>query len=183
MFILFRREDVLDLLQKNGFLIVLLTLVPLLLAAITSSAGKSIGNMTPWEPSKIPFLIGFAAILSVLYKNLARTYWGVAACKRCYSACFYGDFAVCSVFRFEGFRANDGFQFGLCDALSDRRPPFAAKICAGRKRCFARQHFGRRRVAGKNAGKNSASADACRAGQKSFARPNSAAISSLARRI
>ena len=80
-FILFRRDDVLDILQKNGFLIVLLTLVPLLLAAITSRAGKSIGNMTPWEPSKIPFLIGFAAILSVLYKNLARTYWGVPRAK------------------------------------------------------------------------------------------------------
>ncbi len=80
-FILFRRDDVLDILQRNGFLVVLLTLAPLLLAAITSKAGKSIGNMTPWEPSKIPFLIGFAAILSVLYKNLARTYWGVPRAK------------------------------------------------------------------------------------------------------
>ncbi len=79
--ILFRRDDVLDILQRNGFLIVLLTLLPLLLAAITSKAGKSIGNMTPWEPSKIPFLIGFAAILSVLYKNLARTYWGIPRAK------------------------------------------------------------------------------------------------------
>ena len=81
VFILFGRDDVLDILQRNGFLIVLLTLAPLLLAAITSKAGKSIGNMTPWEPSKIPFLIGFAAILSVLYKNLARTYWGVPRAK------------------------------------------------------------------------------------------------------
>jgi hypothetical protein len=80
-FLLMRRDDVLDVLQRNGFLIVLLTLVPLLLAAITSKAGKSIGNMTPWEPSKIPFLIGFAAILAVLYKNLARTYWGVPRAK------------------------------------------------------------------------------------------------------
>ncbi len=79
--ILTRRDDVLNLLQKNGFLLVLLTLVPLLIAAVTSSAGKSIGNMTPWEPSKIPFLIGFAAILSVLYKNLARTYWGIPRAK------------------------------------------------------------------------------------------------------
>jgi cell division protein FtsW (lipid II flippase) len=76
-FLLIRREKVLELMQKNGFLIVLLTLGPLILAAITSRAGKSIGNMTPWEPSKIPFLIGFAAILAVLYKNLARTYWGL----------------------------------------------------------------------------------------------------------
>ena len=80
-FILFRRDDFLEFLQRNGFAVVLLTLVPLLLAAITSRAGKSIGNMTPWEPAKIPFLIGFAAILAVLYKNLARTYWGVPRAK------------------------------------------------------------------------------------------------------
>lgn len=77
VFITMRRDDVLQWLQKNGFLVVILTLGPLLLAAITSRAGKSIGNMTPWELAKIPFLIGFAAILSVLYKNLARTYWGL----------------------------------------------------------------------------------------------------------
>jgi len=80
-FLLFRRQNILDILQRNGFLIVILTLVPLMIAAVTSQAGKSIGNMTPWEPSKIPFLIGFAAILSVLYKNLARTYWGVPRAK------------------------------------------------------------------------------------------------------
>lgn len=78
---LIRRDDVLNLLSKNGFLIVLLTLVPLFIAAVTSRAGKSIGNMTPWEPSKIPFLIGFAGILAVLYKNLAKTYWGVPRAK------------------------------------------------------------------------------------------------------
>lgn len=80
-FLLLRNDRVLDLLQRNGFLIVLLTLGPLILAAITSRAGKSIGNMTPWEPSKIPFLIGFAAVLSILYKNLARTYWGLPRAK------------------------------------------------------------------------------------------------------
>lgn len=75
------RDDVLKLLQDNGFLLVLLTLVPLLVAAVTSRAGKALGNMTPWEPAKIPFLIGFAAVLAVLYKNLARTYWGVPRAK------------------------------------------------------------------------------------------------------
>ncbi|MEZ5306833.1 MAG: FtsW/RodA/SpoVE family cell cycle protein [Pyrinomonadaceae bacterium] len=80
-FILARNRNVLDALQRNGFLIVMLTLGPLLLAAITSRAGKSIGNMTPWELSKIPFLIGFAAILAVLYQNLARTYWGLPRAK------------------------------------------------------------------------------------------------------
>lgn len=76
-----KRDRVLEFLQNNGFLLVLLTLGPLFVAAITSRAGKSIGNMTPWEPSKIPFLIGFAAILAVLYKNLARTYWGLPRAK------------------------------------------------------------------------------------------------------
>ncbi len=79
--LLLQRDKFLEFLQKNGFLIVILTLVPLFIAAITSRAGKSIGNMTPWEPSKIPFLIGFAAILSVLYRNLARTYWGIPRAK------------------------------------------------------------------------------------------------------
>ena len=79
--LLIQREKVLEILQKNGFLIVILTLGPLFLAAITSRAGKSMGNMTPWEPSKIPFLIGFAAILAVLYKNLAKTYWGLPRAK------------------------------------------------------------------------------------------------------
>ncbi|HEX8286801.1 MAG TPA: FtsW/RodA/SpoVE family cell cycle protein [Pyrinomonadaceae bacterium] len=80
-FFLIRRDKILELLQKNGFLIVILTLIPLFIAAITSNAGKSIGNMTPWEPSKIPFLIGFAAILAILYKSLARTYWGIPRAK------------------------------------------------------------------------------------------------------
>ena len=79
--LLLRNEKVLEFLQNNGFLIVLLTLGPLIVAAVTSRAGKSIGNMTPWEPAKIPFLIGFAAILAVLYKNLARTYWGLPRAK------------------------------------------------------------------------------------------------------
>lgn len=80
-FILLRRQQTIDFLKQNGFLIVILTLGPLLLAAVTSRAGKSLGNMTPWEPAKIPFLIGFAAILAILYKNLARTYWGMPRAK------------------------------------------------------------------------------------------------------
>ncbi len=47
----------LSLLQRNSFLIVLLTLLPFTIAVVTSSAGKSLGNLTPWEPSKIPFLV------------------------------------------------------------------------------------------------------------------------------
>lgn len=80
-FILLRRNDVLELLQRNGFAVVLLTLGPLFVAAYWSRAGKFGANLTPWELAKIPFLIGFAAILGVLYKNLARTYWGVPRAK------------------------------------------------------------------------------------------------------
>jgi cell division protein FtsW (lipid II flippase) len=64
-------------LQRNSFMIVLLTLIPLAGAIIKSSAGKALGNTTPWEPAKIPFLLGFAGILTARYKDLARTYWGI----------------------------------------------------------------------------------------------------------
>ena len=63
--------------QRNSFMIVLLTLVPLGVAIVTSSAGKAAGNTTPWEPAKVPFLLGFAGILTARYKDLARTYWGI----------------------------------------------------------------------------------------------------------
>ena len=71
------RDGFLLWLQRNSFIIVLLTLVPLAGAVVTSSAGKALGNMTPWEPSKIPFLVGFAGILTARYKDLAETYWGI----------------------------------------------------------------------------------------------------------
>src|SRR5438552_3256221 len=64
-------------LQRNSFIIVLFTLLPLAAAVVTSSAGKTLGNMTPWEPAKIPFLVGFAGILTARYKDLAETYWGI----------------------------------------------------------------------------------------------------------
>src|SRR5258705_2353504 len=51
-------------LQRNSFIVVLLTLVPLAIAVITSSAGKALGNMTPCEPAKIPFLVCSAGILT-----------------------------------------------------------------------------------------------------------------------
>jgi cell division protein FtsW (lipid II flippase) len=63
--------------QRHSFVIVLFTLVPLAAAVVTSSAGKAVGNTTPWEPSKIPFLIGFAGILTARYKDLSETYWGI----------------------------------------------------------------------------------------------------------
>jgi cell division protein FtsW (lipid II flippase) len=71
------RDGFLLWLQRNSFIIVLFTLLPLSIAVVTSSAGKALGNMTPWEPSKIPFLVGFAGILTARYKDLAETYWGI----------------------------------------------------------------------------------------------------------
>ncbi|MDQ5844468.1 MAG: FtsW/RodA/SpoVE family cell cycle protein [Acidobacteriota bacterium] len=71
------RDGFLLWIQRNSFLIVLLTLLPLGVAVVTSSAGKALGNMTPWEPSKIPFLLGFAGLLTARYKDLAETYWGI----------------------------------------------------------------------------------------------------------
>ncbi len=76
-FILCLRDGFLLWIQRNSFLIVLVTLLPLAAAVVTSSAGKALGNMTPWEPSKIPFLLGFAGILTARYKDLAETYWGI----------------------------------------------------------------------------------------------------------
>lgn len=63
--------------QRNSFIVVLLTLIPLAIAIVSSSAGKAVGNTTPWEPAKVPFLLGFAGILTARYKDLARTYWGI----------------------------------------------------------------------------------------------------------
>jgi cell division protein FtsW (lipid II flippase) len=71
------RDGFLLWIQRNSFIIVLFTLLPLAAAVVTSSAGKALGNMTPWEPSKIPFLLGFAGILTARYKDLAETYWGI----------------------------------------------------------------------------------------------------------
>jgi cell division protein FtsW (lipid II flippase) len=63
--------------QRNSFIVVLLTLIPLGVAILYSSAGKAVGNTTPWEAAKVPFLLGFAGILTARYKDLARTYWGI----------------------------------------------------------------------------------------------------------
>jgi cell division protein FtsW (lipid II flippase) len=76
-FIFCARDSFLLWVQRHSFIIVLVTLVPLTAAVATSRFGKAGGNMTPWEPSKIPFLLGFAGILTARYRDLARTYWGI----------------------------------------------------------------------------------------------------------
>lgn len=73
-----KRDDVLLWLQQHSFLIGIVTTIPfLLIAIIGSSAGKFLGNTTPWEPVKITFLISYAGILADHYRNLSRTYWGI----------------------------------------------------------------------------------------------------------
>ncbi len=70
------RDGFLQWIQRNSFLIVLVTLLPFIVAIALSNAGK-VGQMTPWELFKIPFLLGFAGVLTSLYRNLTQTYWGV----------------------------------------------------------------------------------------------------------
>ncbi len=74
-------DKFLSWIQRNSFIVVLLTLIPLGIAIVYSSAGKAVGNTTPWEPAKVPFLLGFAGILTARYKDLARTYWGIPRAK------------------------------------------------------------------------------------------------------
>src|SRR4029079_16407465 len=71
------RDGFLLWLQRNSFIIVLLTLLPLAMAVITSRAGKALVHMSPWSTLKIPFLVGFAGILTARYKDLSETYWGI----------------------------------------------------------------------------------------------------------
>lgn len=77
-FAFIRRDDILLLLQRNSFLIGLLTTLPFVFIAIfLSERGKSLGNTTPWEPVKITFLLSYAGILADHYRNLSRTHWGI----------------------------------------------------------------------------------------------------------
>src|SRR6185295_9304681 len=76
-FSLCANDRFLSWIQRNSFMIVLLTLIPLAVAIAGSSFGKAAGNTTPWEPAKVPFLLGFAGLLTARYKDLARTYWGI----------------------------------------------------------------------------------------------------------
>jgi cell division protein FtsW (lipid II flippase) len=77
-FSLFKRDDVLLWLQQHSFLIGIVTTIPFfLIAVIGSSAGKFLGNTTPWEAVKITFLISYAGILADHYRNLSRTFWGI----------------------------------------------------------------------------------------------------------
>src|SRR5260370_16834891 len=63
--------------QRNSFIIVLLTLVPLAVALVYSSPGKALGNTTPWEPAKIPFLLRFPGLLPPPYTTPPRPYYAI----------------------------------------------------------------------------------------------------------
>ncbi|HYH84668.1 MAG TPA: FtsW/RodA/SpoVE family cell cycle protein [Pyrinomonadaceae bacterium] len=84
------QDKYLDWMQRQSFIIVLATLLPLFAAIIWSSAGKFGGNMTPWELAKVPFLVGFAGILTAHYRELARTYWGMPRARNVVPLLFMG---------------------------------------------------------------------------------------------
>src|SRR5947207_5843380 len=67
-------ESFLSWIQRNSFIVVLLTLIPLGVAIISSSAGKAVGNTTPWEPAKYHFLLVVAGFLTARYLLLALMY-------------------------------------------------------------------------------------------------------------
>ncbi len=179
-FVAIRRDETIKFLQDNGFLIVILTLGPLLLAAITSRAGKSFGNMTPWEPAKIPFLVGFAAILSVLYKNLARTYWGVPRAKDVLPLVFMAALPFVPFFVLKDF--GQMIVFGSVYAtlyLIAVRTIFA-EICTCRERSVRNGDPDRWSSTRKNPGEDTASPNSRSSGQDNIAEPDPTTISFVA---
>ncbi|MBX7219816.1 MAG: FtsW/RodA/SpoVE family cell cycle protein [Blastocatellia bacterium] len=78
MFVFFRRDDTLLSLQKWGFAIGVLTVVPFLIIVLFfSREGKFLGETTPWEPVKLLFLVTYGGLLADNYTNLGRTRWGL----------------------------------------------------------------------------------------------------------
>ena len=124
--------------------------------------------MTPWEPAKIPFLIGFAAILSVLYKNLARTYWGVPRAKDVFPLVFMAILPFVPFFVLKDFGQMMVFSsvYATLFFIAVRRLPQRFVLVGSV--LFSSRRFGRRRIARKHAGKNSALADAWRNPSKRF---------------
>lgn len=74
----FKSDNFLLWLQRNAFLLGLVTLLPFAVIVLAfSSEGKFLGQTTPWEPVKIVFLVAFAAMLADTYRHLGRTRWGI----------------------------------------------------------------------------------------------------------
>ena len=177
------RDGFLLWLQRNSFIIVLLTLLPLAVAVVTSSAGKSLGNMTPWEPAKIPFLVGFAGILTARYKDLAETYWGIPRARDIVPLLVMAMIPFVPFFALKDFGQMLIFSgaYTTLYLVAVRRWPQLLVVC--RFDVSGDQYPGRRCAAAKRAGESPAVADsgAPDSGRSSLAYP--AAISSVARRF
>ena len=174
-------DKYLDWMQRQSFIIVLATLVPLFGAVVWSRAGKFGGNMTPWEPSKIPFLVGFATTFKHMFKKantvnypaekipvfpkyrgkqvLMRDENGLEKCVAC------------------------GLQRRVRYSVPRRRPALAAAPRLRRLARPRRHHPHRRRAPARRAGESPDAHDARHSGARSPARPHQAAIPSLARRL
>ena len=117
--------------------------------------------MTPWEPSKIPFLVGFAGILTARYKDLAETYWGIPRARDIVPLAGDGNNAFRSLLRPERFRPDADLQWRLHDALSGCGASLAATAAVRRLSDAGDRHPGRRRVAARHSGEGPAAADDC----------------------
>ena len=154
------RDGFLLWIQRNSFIIVLLTLVPLAAAVVTSSAGKALGNMTPWEPSKIPFLRRLRRNSDRALQRSGGNLLGHSARARHRAAARDGDDAVRSLLCAERLRPDADLQRRLHDALSRRRAALAAAAAVRRFSVAGDQHPGRRRSAARHSGESAAAADA-----------------------
>lgn len=76
-FLALKRDDTLDLLQRNALLIGGATAVVLLGMVALSSRGKFLGETTPWEIVKPLFLVTFGGLLAESYVKLGKTRWGM----------------------------------------------------------------------------------------------------------
>jgi hypothetical protein len=151
-------DKFLSWIQRNSFIVVLLTLIPLGIAIISSSAGKAVGNTTPWEPAKVPFLLGFAGFSRRVTKTW-RERTGDSARARHRASDRDGRDSLHSVLRAEGLRPDADLQRRLRHALSRRR-------ARGRSSSFCRLGLSgnfdprRRRAAARRPGKVSDDSDA-----------------------
>ena len=139
--------------------------------------------MTPWEPAKIPFLIGFAAILAVLYKNLARTYWGVPRAKDVLPLVVMAILPFVPFFVLKDFGQMMVFSsvYATLYLVAVRR--FSQRFVLVGSVMLVLVGIDRWGIAGQHSGKDPAASDNCRAGQESTSESDPAAISSVAGRF
>ncbi len=75
--VLVGQDRILIVLQRNSFVIGLLTIIVFIPLLAFSSGGKFFGGTTPWEPVKVTFLASYAGILADHYRKLSQTRWGL----------------------------------------------------------------------------------------------------------